>query len=374
MTVSHNGHNTWKLHIGDVQRNDSGHYMCQINTEPMVSQIGMLEVVEAPDILYNETSNDTITMEGASVNLRCEARGYPEPTITWQREDKQPIVIRDTTGGSMKAIDGIEGNNLVLTKLTRADGGAYLCIAQNGVPSPVSKRIMIHVHFHPSIQAKQNLVSTIAGSEATLECKVEASPKSVNYWLKINPNPSQRHISINTVDRFTVEEIVENSYTQRMRLRINDAQTTDFGTYACVARNSLGEVQTNVQLQEMKIELSSTESFRESVSISSSSTIHQEISTLKRKRKEGRRRKGKGNKKGEDHVDTWEHNQHSFVSLEEKDKFGDFESFYQPTYPGILITTEHYNYHFRNTWNSSLSSKIQFEFVSLIFLLIPFIW
>ena len=42
--------------------------------------------------------------------------------------------------------DGIEGNNLILTKLTRADGGAYLCIAQNGVPSPVSKRIMVHVH------------------------------------------------------------------------------------------------------------------------------------------------------------------------------------------------------------------------------------
>ena len=55
-------------------RNDSGHYMCQINTEPMVSQIGMLEVVEAPDILYNETSNDTISMEGASVSLKCEAR------------------------------------------------------------------------------------------------------------------------------------------------------------------------------------------------------------------------------------------------------------------------------------------------------------
>ena len=64
-----------KYQLGrDVQRNDSGHYMCQINTEPMVSQIGMLEVVEAPDILYNETSNDTITMEGASVSLKCEAR------------------------------------------------------------------------------------------------------------------------------------------------------------------------------------------------------------------------------------------------------------------------------------------------------------
>ena len=33
-----------------------------------------LKVVEAPDILYNETSNDTITMEGASISLNCEAR------------------------------------------------------------------------------------------------------------------------------------------------------------------------------------------------------------------------------------------------------------------------------------------------------------
>ena len=40
-------------------------------------QIGMLNVVEAPDILYNETSNDTIVAEGASVQLKCEARGYP---------------------------------------------------------------------------------------------------------------------------------------------------------------------------------------------------------------------------------------------------------------------------------------------------------
>ena len=44
------------------------------------------------------------------------------------------------------ALEGIEGTELVLSKLARADGGAYLCIAQNGVPSPVSKRIMVHVH------------------------------------------------------------------------------------------------------------------------------------------------------------------------------------------------------------------------------------
>ncbi|CAD1474593.1 unnamed protein product, partial [Heterotrigona itama] len=38
LSVTHNGHNTWKLHVSDVQKNDSGAYMCQVNTEPMRSQ------------------------------------------------------------------------------------------------------------------------------------------------------------------------------------------------------------------------------------------------------------------------------------------------------------------------------------------------
>lgn len=39
LSVTHNGHNTWKLHISNVQKNDSGTYMCQINTDPMRSQV-----------------------------------------------------------------------------------------------------------------------------------------------------------------------------------------------------------------------------------------------------------------------------------------------------------------------------------------------
>ena len=162
--------------------------------------------------------------------------------------------------------DSIEGNSLTLSKLTRADGGAYLCIAQNGVPSPVSKRIMVHVHcklwhftgklisildfssvVHPSLHAKQNLVSTLAGTRAQLECKVEASPRSVNYWVKMGAK--QRELSVNPGGRFSVLDIDENSYTQRMILNIEEVRSKDFGTYACVTRNSLGEVRTSVQLQ-----------------------------------------------------------------------------------------------------------------------------
>ena len=41
LSVTHNGHNTWKLHVVNVQPGDSGTYMCQVNTDPMRSQVGI---------------------------------------------------------------------------------------------------------------------------------------------------------------------------------------------------------------------------------------------------------------------------------------------------------------------------------------------
>ena len=87
----------------------------------------------------------------------------------------------------------------------------------------------------------------MAGSSAQLECRVEASPRSVNYWVKIGAK--QRELSVNPGGRIGVLDIDENSYTQRMILNIEEVRSKDFGTYACVTRNSLGEVRTAVQLQ-----------------------------------------------------------------------------------------------------------------------------
>ena len=163
------------------------------------------------------------------------------------------------------------GEQLDLIRVSRTEMGAYLCIAQNGVPSPVSKRIMVHVHckfaryftlnllsihhfspaVHPSLHARQNLVSTIAGSSATLECKVEASPRSVNYWVKLGAK--NREMPVNPGGRFRTEDINENGYTQKMVLQIDEVRSKDFGTYQCVSRNSLGDVRTKVQLQGINI-------------------------------------------------------------------------------------------------------------------------
>lgn len=44
-SVSHDNQKTWLLHINNVQQDDRGYYMCQLNTNPMMSQVGFLQVV-----------------------------------------------------------------------------------------------------------------------------------------------------------------------------------------------------------------------------------------------------------------------------------------------------------------------------------------
>jgi len=44
-SMAHDGQKTWLLNINGVRASDKGIYMCQVNTDPMISQIGYLQVV-----------------------------------------------------------------------------------------------------------------------------------------------------------------------------------------------------------------------------------------------------------------------------------------------------------------------------------------
>lgn len=44
-SVTQEGDVIWTLHINSVTKHDRGQYMCQVNTEPIMTQIGYLDVV-----------------------------------------------------------------------------------------------------------------------------------------------------------------------------------------------------------------------------------------------------------------------------------------------------------------------------------------
>ncbi|XP_073832192.1 dpr-interacting protein alpha [Musca autumnalis] len=244
VTVSHLDQNTWNLHIRAVTEEDRGGYMCQLNTDPMKSQIGYLDVVIPPDFVTEDTSSDVIVPEGSAVRLTCRARGYPEPIVTWRREDGNEIVLKDSVG-TKTLVSSYRGEVLKLAKISRNEMGSYLCIASNGVPPSVSKRISLSIHFHPVIQVPNQLVGAPLGTDVQIECHVEAYPKSINYWIK-----DTGEMIVSSL-KYHVLDLPTSMYETKMTLTVRKFQKDDVGSYRCIAKNSLGEVDSSIRLYEI---------------------------------------------------------------------------------------------------------------------------
>lgn len=69
-----------------------------------------------------ENDNGRVT-EGGRIRLTCEGRGYPEPTITWEKSGR-PLV---TGGNVFISMDG----RLTIRDVTPTESGTYTCIVAN---------------------------------------------------------------------------------------------------------------------------------------------------------------------------------------------------------------------------------------------------
>lgn len=115
-----------------------------------------------PMIVEGMTSNDMVVREGQNVSLMCKARGYPEPYVMWRREDGEEMLIggehgeftvldisivshSTPTNQTKPTVNVVDGELLHITKVSRLHMAAYLCVASNGVPPSISKRVHLRV-------------------------------------------------------------------------------------------------------------------------------------------------------------------------------------------------------------------------------------
>ncbi|XP_034828625.1 lachesin-like isoform X2 [Maniola hyperantus] len=251
LSVTYNNHNTWKLHVSNVQANDSGTYMCQVNTDPMKSQMGHLSVVIPPDIVDSITEGSS-AREGGSVRLTCSATGVPPPTVMWRREHNRPIVFRHDGGRERKVVETHKGEVLELSHVQRNDMGAYYCIASNGVPPTVSRRYHVQVHFIPQVKVTNQLVGAPLGSDVELQCYIEASPKAMNSWSREDSLVSDKLLEN---PKFRITETLVNEYSLWMNLTIKSLAPSDYGTYVCASVNALGKMESQVSLHRLELSM-----------------------------------------------------------------------------------------------------------------------
>ncbi|XP_053210492.1 lachesin-like [Panonychus citri] len=237
LTVTDN--RNFLLTIKSVAESDKGGYMCQVNTVPMRSQVGYLDVVYPPTIIGDNRS-DFIFNEGSNATLTCKAKGYPSPTILWKREDKKEIPLHNSQGKKY-IVHNVTGETITISRVTRVHMGAYLCIASNGIPNSVSRRFLLQVKFSPVVWIPKQVIGSHLGKDVTLNCHIDSFPPSVNYWIKENGEliaPSSKY-SIYHEDK---------EYKTHLSLVIRNVHKSDLGIYTCSAKNQLGSKEAIVTL------------------------------------------------------------------------------------------------------------------------------
>ncbi|GBP89695.1 Neural cell adhesion molecule 1 [Eumeta japonica] len=88
------------------------------------------------------------------------------------------------------------------------------------------------------------LEGAYVSQDVTLECHTEAFPSSINYWTTDRGDmiiSGQKYLTL----------MSDEGYSRRMRLTIRNVSAKDFSSYRCVAKNSLGETDGVIRLDEI---------------------------------------------------------------------------------------------------------------------------
>ncbi|XP_051280131.1 basement membrane-specific heparan sulfate proteoglycan core protein isoform X11 [Dicentrarchus labrax] len=194
---------------------DSGTYVCTARnnegtteTKVEVTVEGGSQVPTVPRAFVPEPL--MVMVEGQTATLRCEAHGFPSPTITWSKL-RSPLPWRHK----------VVNNSLVLPNVGRQDSGEYICSATNNMGT-TEVTIMLDVETPPYATSMPDDVAVRVGEVIRLQCLAHGTPPLTYTWAKLDGNlPPRAQVSGGD-------------------LQINLATAEDAGSYKCVASNKVG--------------------------------------------------------------------------------------------------------------------------------------
>ncbi|XP_029161634.1 lachesin-like [Nylanderia fulva] len=189
----------------------------QSPSPPQHSHKGIIRVIPARQIEVNQ---------GNSIKLGCETDVQPPPEIKWFIENKKvdsydPDVILD-------------GNYIIIRKVSRSHSGLYQCLAEDGSKTPAMEAINVIVHYVPKIEAKQHIVHSGEGIESEMTCIVSAYPEAIITWYKDGKEITNKKGSIEMH-----HGNMKGNKTKHV-LKILHTSKQDFGDYKCRAENNIG--------------------------------------------------------------------------------------------------------------------------------------
>uniref|UniRef100_UPI00398E37D6 neural cell adhesion molecule 1-like isoform X5 n=1 Tax=Pristiophorus japonicus TaxID=55135 RepID=UPI00398E37D6 len=257
------------LQIRNIRKTDEGTYRCEgrIAARGEIKFKDIKVIVNVPpSIRVREMVVNATAHSGQSVILACDADGFPEPDVTWQRDD----VVIEADGE--KYVINEDGSELTINKIGKRDDGDYICIAQNKA-GDVEMEITLRVFVKPEITYVENKTAVELEEQITLTCEAKGDPTPTIIWTKgthtyrdgeqvwaslltlmeFPPRPKEKNIVDSWTRPVTLKtmdgRIEVHSYARVSSLTLKDIQHTDSGEYVCKAKNSIGQDSESMYLE-----------------------------------------------------------------------------------------------------------------------------
>ncbi|XP_075578193.1 neuronal cell adhesion molecule isoform X23 [Pelecanus crispus] len=217
------------LKIIDVSEADSGNYKCVArNILGSVHHVISVTVKAAP--YWITAPRNLVLSPGEDGTLICRANGNPKPNISWLANGV-PIAIAPEDPSRK-----VDGDTIIFSHVQERSSAVYQCNASNEYGYLLANAFVNVLAEPPRILTPANkLYQVIADSPALLDCAYFGSPKPEVEWFKGVKGSILRGNEYIFHDNGTLE--------------IPVAQKDSTGTYTCVARNELGKIQNEVQLE-----------------------------------------------------------------------------------------------------------------------------
>ena len=186
------------------------------------------------------SANRLRAKEKQNVTIACTVTGQPPPKITWSKAGGNVPVGRTH----------VQDGTLKIFKVTRKDGGIYICKAENILGSVTdTAQLIVYSPLRFRVLPPQE-VTPYTGSTLRLPCVAESELSIRITWLKngVGVLPENTHV------------------LQSGTLVIENIKKTQRGSYICRASNALATIEAKVKITPVVPSCSEVKKYISSVS------------------------------------------------------------------------------------------------------------
>ncbi|XP_038668945.1 neural cell adhesion molecule 1-like [Scyliorhinus canicula] len=222
-----------QLQIRNAQWEDSGTYKCTAETENGDEIEKSINIKVIQRVTFFDVISNLEFDESDFATLDCNVTGFPEPTVSWTRDD-QDVTQQDR-------FQKLNNNSLVIRNIQPSDAGIYFCVGRIAARNEQeSTRITVKVNYAPRLESPASEVFTWLGNPVNVSCSVKSFPQATFNWSHQGGELGE---SANV-------SIVANGDVSVSMVEVTVDSEADLGEYTCSARNRLGKGSRSIWVKE----------------------------------------------------------------------------------------------------------------------------